>query len=167
MSPRRSVLAPALLLALGALVTGCGDDGGADPPTEPPAQPPAAGSADPSTPTEGTAAAVDVPDEADAELTVKAWFEARRTGDTATICAFESEDYQVFQYGDPAGCADDAANQQPQSVWAEDVPVTSVTVDDAAGTAQATVTPNAGDTVTEATVGLVALDGEWLVASFA
>jgi len=97
------------------------------------------------------------------EQTVEAWFTAARLGEAADKCELETERYMTEQYGGPGDpCLEDAANTQPQPVWAEEI----VIVDSQTSGEIATVTvqPNAGNDAT-ATVGLTKVEGIWMIDS--
>ena len=149
-------------LGLALLLGGCG---GEEEPAEPPSSTTTSAEA---TEVEATTDEADeapaVPDEAAAEAAVQAYFDAMRAGDAAAVCALESEDYQVFRYGETGqACLDDLGNGTEQLVWADPVVVVSLEVDGVGATA--VLQPNAGSDA-QATMTLQATDGEWRVFSF-
>lgn len=100
----------------------------------------------------------------DPRTTIAAWFTAARTGDAKAKCALESDVYQQEQYnGIGQACLDDAANGQPQPVWA--VKTKIVSLDEQGDFASAVVEPNA-NTPDQAIVAVAKESGGWRIASF-
>jgi hypothetical protein len=98
------------------------------------------------------------------EQTIDAWFEAARLGEAADKCELETERYMTEQYGGPGDpCLEDAANTAAQPVWAEHIVI--VDSETSGDFATVTVQPNAGTDAT-ATVGLIKVDGTWMIDSF-
>ena len=99
------------------------------------------------------------------DAAVKEYFTAKRLGNAADGCALESENYQTQHYGSAGqACLDDQANKMAQAVWAEDTKI--VSIEEAGDSATAVVQPNAGSDA-QAQVGLVRVDGKWLVDTLA
>lgn len=100
----------------------------------------------------------------DPRAAIQEWFTAKRLGEAEAGCALETENFQTLQYDAPGQpCLDDAANKQPQAVWAETIKI--VSLEESADSALATIQPNAGSAA-EAQVGLVKADGAWLIDTF-
>ncbi len=148
----RRVLLPLAVSAV-LLVPACGED---DPQ---PADAPSTSSPSPS----DTPSAVEP--EGSPEDVIQAYFAAQRVGDAEAICALESEQLEIFKY-DEAGqaCLDDAGNNMAQPVWAEEIVV--VSTQEVPGGISAVIQPNAGSDA-QATIVVVAVDGEWQIGSFA
>jgi hypothetical protein len=92
---------------------------------------------------------------------VQAYFTAKRLGKAADGCALETENYQTVHYGSVGqACLDDAGNKMPQAVWAAETKI--VNIDESGDSATATIQPNAGSDA-QAQMGLVRVDGGWLV----
>lgn len=141
MQSRLAIVAVALA-TLGA--SACGDDDS---------------TADPAASDQASVAAAPAPEE-----TIDAWFAAARLGKAADKCELETERYMTEQYGGAgAACLEDAANTQPQPVWAEEIVIVDSEISEDSATV--TVEPNAGSSAS-ATVGLTLVDGVWKVDSF-
>ena len=91
------------------------------------------------------------------------FFAAKRLGETEKGCNLESKDFQVAQYnGVGPACMKSSVNQQPQTVWAEEIKIDKL--EEAPDSAAAKIRPNAGSD-TPAEITLVRGDGGWLVNS--
>lgn len=143
----KTLASAALLVPL--LITGCADDAdeaeGTD--VDSPAAPETSESADPT---------------AEAEAAIQAYFDAMREGDTETICALEEDFWKQTKYDSAEACLDDAANNQPQSVWAEDVTVVEIV--DNGTNVTAVIEPNVSSPA-QAQIVLAEVAGRWQVTS--
>ena len=94
---------------------------------------------------------------------INQFFEAKRTGNTELGCSLESKDFQIAQYqGAGEACLKSSVNQQPQTVWAEEIKIDKL--DEAPDSAAAKIRPNKGSD-TPAEITLVRGEGGWLVNS--
>ena len=91
------------------------------------------------------------------------FFEAKRVGNTELGCSLESEDFQRAQYNGVAeACLRSSVNQQPQTVWREEIKIDKL--DEAPDSAAARIRPNKQSNE-PAEITLVRGQGGWLVNS--
>ena len=97
------------------------------------------------------------------EAAIRAFFAAKREGDTRRGCELESEDFQKAQYGSAGqACLNNLANKHAQKVWRVNIKIDDL--DEAPDSAAAKIRPNSGSN-TPAEITLVRGEGGWLINS--